>query len=208
MKKSWIVMAAAIPLVVFASMALWKLAGDDSRRQGAIGSSDAVALSWRGDYVAEAEYAPGNVVSHEGSSYVAEGEKLSTPSAECAECGWARLAIDSASTGETEEEIAEKEAETAAPAEPVMRAYEVVRETRTVNAGAAGTSIYVACPEGKMPINGGATPTPPLKVTGGGLVKVDVSATGVQTGTWGIQFDNTGGPQRDVYLWIACAKVS
>jgi hypothetical protein len=199
--KKWIVIVAAIPLAVLASIAVWKLAGDDSRRQGALGSSEAVTLSWRGDYAAEAEYAPGNVVSYEGSSYVAEGEKLSTPKPECGDCGWTRLAMESASTGE-------KEAEPAAPAEPVMRAYEVVRVTRKVFADAAGMSVLVECPTGKMPINGGATPVPPMKVTGGGVSQINTSATGVETGIWAIQFDNTGGPERDVYMWVACARVS
>ncbi len=201
MKKSWIVMAAAIPLVGLASIAVWKVSGDDSRRQGALGSTEAVTLSWRGDWSAEAEYSPGNVVSHEGASYVAEGEKLASPNPECSECGWTRLAIESPPADEKEEE-------TAAPAEPVIRGYEVASATRRAVAGASGMSLFVTCPTGKMPLNGGATPTPPMKVTGGGLLRIDVSATGVQTGTWGVQFDNTGGPERDVDLWAVCATVN
>jgi hypothetical protein len=99
MKRSSFVILATVPLVVIASIALWKVSGDDSRRQGALGSGEAVALSWRGDWTAETAYAPGSVVTHEGISYVAESEKPSTPEPECVECGWSQLASGGAPEG-------------------------------------------------------------------------------------------------------------
>lgn len=148
MKKSWIVFAAAIPLAVFASIAVWKLAGDDSRRQGALGSAEAVNLSWRGDWTAEAEYTAGNVVSHEGASYVAEGEKLSAPVADCTECGWKAMAA-----GPSPDDAA-------APA----AGYEVVTEvlaTPTSPLGfGKGASTVVSCPAGKKVLAGGFTGQP------------------------------------------------
>jgi hypothetical protein len=41
MKKTWIVVAAAVPLVFLASLAVWKVSGDDSRRQGAFTDKEA-----------------------------------------------------------------------------------------------------------------------------------------------------------------------
>jgi hypothetical protein len=87
-----------------------------------------------------------------------------------------------------------------------MRAYEEVRVERTVPAGAVGGTFLVGCPTGKMPINGGALPTPPMKVVGGSLTQIQY-VNGVRTGTWGVAVDNTGGPQRDVTLFAVCAKV-
>jgi hypothetical protein len=88
-----------------------------------------------------------------------------------------------------------------------VRAYEVVRELKTVPAGAVGVTFNLACPTGKMPINGGARPSsPPMKVVGGGVLQLSV-INGVTTGTWGITVDNSGGPERDIYLFAACAKV-
>lgn len=95
MKRSWFVIAGAGVLVVIGSIAVLRSSGEDSRRQGALGGGEPVALSWRGDWSAEAEYTAGSVVTYDGASYVAEGEKLSTPNPGCAECGWARLATES-----------------------------------------------------------------------------------------------------------------
>lgn len=95
MKRSWLVVVGAIALVVIGSIFVVMSSGDDSRRQGALGSPEAVPLSWQGDWSAEAEYSAGSVVSHEGTSYVAEGEKLGTPEAGCAGCGWTQLVTES-----------------------------------------------------------------------------------------------------------------
>lgn len=97
MKKSLLVIAAAIGLVVIASVAIWKTSGDDSRRQGAL-VDEPVTLNWHGDWNAATEYTAGSVVTYEGASYVAEGEKLSTPMPDCAECGWTTLALEGSST--------------------------------------------------------------------------------------------------------------
>jgi hypothetical protein len=197
MKKTWIVVAAAIPLVLIALVAVFKVSDDGVRRQGALTDQDGVNLTWRGDWSEKAEYAAGNVVTHEGVSYVAEGEKLAAPRLECSGCGWTQLAVGSAG----------EESKPPPPPEPVMRAYQVVRELRTVPAGAVGVMFELECPTGKMPINGGgSTPSPPMKVVGGGVHRVTV-ANGVTTGSWGVSVDNSGGPQRDIYLFAACAKV-
>lgn len=93
MKKSWLVVFAAIPLVVIGSVAVWQLSGSDERRVGAIdASSDPVALMWRGAWNEEAVYAPGEVVSLKGASYVAEEKNQGSAPGPCeAECMWARM---------------------------------------------------------------------------------------------------------------------
>lgn len=94
MKRSWLVAAAVIPLVVIGSAAVWQLSASDVRRVGAIdASSDPVSLMWRGAWNEEAVYAPGEVVSFEGASYVADEEsqgRKPDPSCE-AECMWAEM---------------------------------------------------------------------------------------------------------------------
>jgi hypothetical protein len=93
--KTLLAVVAAIALVAVVSIAVWKSSDDGPRRQGVLEGSEAVALSWRGDWNADVQYVRGNVVSYEGVSYVAEGEKVGKPDAECAECGWALLAASS-----------------------------------------------------------------------------------------------------------------
>jgi hypothetical protein len=102
MKKSVLAIVAAVALVAVVSVVVVMSSDDGSRRQGAIEGSEAVALSWRGDWNEAAEYVRGNVVSVEGVSYVAEGEKLAKPEMGCAECGWAELvSADQAGTAST-----------------------------------------------------------------------------------------------------------
>jgi hypothetical protein len=96
MKKSLLVILAAVVLVAVISVAVLKSSDNGSRRQGALEESDAIALSWRGEWSEAAEYGRGNVVSVEGVSYVAEGEKLAKPEVGCAECGWTELASSEA----------------------------------------------------------------------------------------------------------------
>jgi hypothetical protein len=94
MKKSLIVAAAALPLVVIGSIAVWNVSGNDSRRVGAIDSaSEPVALMWRGAWDAEVKYAPGQVVSFKGASYVAEQVNGgSEPDPWCEDdCRWASM---------------------------------------------------------------------------------------------------------------------
>jgi Collagen triple helix repeat (20 copies) len=94
MKRSLIVVAAVLPLVVIGSIATWKVSANDVRLVGAIdAASEPVALMWRGAWDAEAEYAPGQVVSLKGASYVAEHDnKGSAPDPWCEdECMWARM---------------------------------------------------------------------------------------------------------------------
>jgi hypothetical protein len=94
MKKSLIVAAAVLPLVVIGSIAVWNVSGNDLRRVGAIDSaSEPVALMWRGAWDAEAKYAPGQVVSFKGAAYVAEQENGgSEPDPWCEDdCRWASM---------------------------------------------------------------------------------------------------------------------
>lgn len=94
MKRSLIVAAALLPIVLIGSVAVWNVAGDDIRRVGAIDSSSKpVALMWRGPWDSKAEYLPGQVVSLKGASYVAEQESQgSAPDPWCEDdCRWARM---------------------------------------------------------------------------------------------------------------------
>lgn len=78
MKRSWWVIAAAVPLVVIGSVAIWQLSGDDRRIGAVTASSEPVGLSWRGPWSSEASYQPGQVVAFDGSSYVAQAESKGT----------------------------------------------------------------------------------------------------------------------------------
>jgi hypothetical protein len=94
MKRSLIVAATVLPLVVVGSIAVWNVSGNDLRRVGAIDSaSEPIALMWRGAWDAEAKYAPGQVVSFKGAAYVAEQENGgSEPDPWCEdECRWASM---------------------------------------------------------------------------------------------------------------------
>jgi hypothetical protein len=63
-----------VALVAIGSVGLWQVSGSDERRVGALEPIEKpVPLAWRGAWAREAEYAAGEVVSYEGSSYVAEG---------------------------------------------------------------------------------------------------------------------------------------
>jgi hypothetical protein len=202
MKKSLLLIAAAIGLVVIASVAIWKTSGDDSRRQGALGSDEPVTLSWHGDWNTETAYAPGSVVTYDGASYVAEGEKLSTPEPDCTECGWTRMAVESLSQESAAAETKE------APAVPVLRGYEVAYKDATLQGGAGNVGLNVPCPRGKMPLSGGVvSPGLQLKVIGGGLHMIDVDA-GVQTGTWVVQLEVSGTSAKTVRLYAVCALVA
>jgi hypothetical protein len=96
MKRSLIVLAAVIPLVVIGSAAVWKVSGNDLRRVGALNAeSEPVALMWRGPWDAEAKYAPGQVVSYKGASYVADEENGGRePDPACEkECVWSSMGL-------------------------------------------------------------------------------------------------------------------
>lgn len=197
MKKSWIVIAAAIPLVAIASIAVWKASGDDSRRQGALGTGEDVVLTWQGEYDATTEYAPGNVVMLEGSSYIAEGEKLSEPKPDCIDCGWTRMAVEDAGAETTKEE----------PTVPPLRGYEVVYKGASLPAGYTNNqTLTVSCPEGKVPLSGGAGNYSDVNVLWEGLHSMTSNA-GVRTGTWGVRFEASP-PLTDVktvMIYVVCA---
>lgn len=61
----------------------------DERRTAAIGEDEAETLSWRGEWAAEAEYQPGEVVTHEGGTFVAVAPTGEAPDPKCAvDCAW------------------------------------------------------------------------------------------------------------------------
>ncbi len=95
MKKSWFVVAAAIPLVVFGSIVVWQVSGSDARRTAGLDpSKEPVPVSWRGSWSAEESYAGGQMVSHQGSAYLAETDTagVNPDPNECAkECPWVPL---------------------------------------------------------------------------------------------------------------------
>lgn len=99
MKRSFLVFAAVFPVVVVTSVVIWQLAGSNTRRLGAITAADRpVDLSWRGAWDAEATYAPGQVVSYRGASYVAERDNSGTQPGVCdaRDCAWAVMALSGA----------------------------------------------------------------------------------------------------------------
>lgn len=90
-----LVFVVAIPFVVIGSVAVWQLSGTDARRLGAVtAASEPVALVWRGPWSINAKYAPGQVVSYEGSSYVAETAHVGRdPTKSCpSDCPWSLMA--------------------------------------------------------------------------------------------------------------------
>jgi hypothetical protein len=94
MKKAWFVIVAAIPLVVVGSIAVWELSGSDTRRVGALQPlEEPVPLSWRGAWSESAKYQPGEVVSLEGVTFVAQSDVAETqPDPWCEDdCMWAAL---------------------------------------------------------------------------------------------------------------------
>ena len=95
LKKSWFLVAAAVPLVLVASIGVWKVSGNDARTVGALGPlEEPVPLSWRGEWSERFEYAGGEVVSYQGVSYVAEtANSAQEPgSSDCrGDCPWSAL---------------------------------------------------------------------------------------------------------------------
>jgi hypothetical protein len=81
-----------VALVAVGSVGVLMLADGDDRRVGALGPLEKpISLAWRGSWVKDAEYQAGEVVFHEGSSYVAETRTAGdTPNAE--EGPWALMA--------------------------------------------------------------------------------------------------------------------
>jgi hypothetical protein len=81
-----------VALVAVGSIGVWQLAGDDGRRVGALEPIEKpVPLAWRGAWTRDTEYAVGEVVSYENSSYVAQAANAgATPTAK--EGPWALMA--------------------------------------------------------------------------------------------------------------------
>jgi hypothetical protein len=95
MKKFWFVIAAAIPLVVVGSVAVWMLSDGGARRQGAlVAPSDPVSMAWRGGWSERTTYAVGEVVSAGDATYLAAKKNIAVdPTSECAsDCSWTLLA--------------------------------------------------------------------------------------------------------------------
>jgi hypothetical protein len=152
MKKVLLVLAA-VPLVVIASALLWAVSKNGGgRRLAAINSqSEPVALVWRGAWSEEARYAPGEVVSFEGSSYVAETEtaQVRPDPRECGErCPWATLGGAGAAGPEGP-------AGPAGPQGPAgISGYVIVRDSMTIQPGARARKV-ISCPSGKKVFGGG-----------------------------------------------------
>lgn len=96
----WRVLAAAFVLIAVAGCA----GGDsDERRTAALGEGEAETLSWSGDWTAEAEYQPGQVVTHEGATFVAVSTTTQAPDAKCElDCVWNVMAETGAATINTD----------------------------------------------------------------------------------------------------------
>ena len=103
MRRSWFLVAAAVLLVLVASIGVWKASGNDTRRAAALGAlKEPVAMSWRGEWAKDGEYRGGEVVSYEGAAYVAEGENTARepdPAACGADCPWALMAAQGGGSG-------------------------------------------------------------------------------------------------------------
>jgi hypothetical protein len=102
MKKTWFVVAAAIPLVVVGSVAVWQLSGGDTRRIGALGPlEEPLTVAWRGTWSADLKYQPGQLVSHDGAVYIAEAESGGVaPDPTCEkDCTWTLLGSGAGTAG-------------------------------------------------------------------------------------------------------------
>lgn len=183
MKKSWFVIAAAIPLVVVGSIGVWQLSGNDARRIGQLGPlSDPVPLSWRGEWSSEMSYRPGEVVSFEGSSYVAESEVTGTSPGSTRLCGrlrdegcpWAAMMVGLTGRLDLHENKKSECTSTVRKNVPGPAQYECIAWS-TVEANAV-------CPAGKVPTSGaGQTKLPNGWVSG--------SSTGGWAEAWAICYD-------------------
>ena len=95
MKKSWFLVAAVVPLVLVASIGVWKVSGNDARRVGALGPlKEPVPLSWRGEWAKDFDYTGGEVVAYQGAAYVAEMQNSARepdPSGCGQDCPWSAL---------------------------------------------------------------------------------------------------------------------
>ena len=84
--------AGIVALIAVGSIGVLKVTDSDDRRAGALGPiAEPISLSWRGSWTRDAKYQAGQVVSHKGSSYVAEAANGGvTPGA--ADGPWALMA--------------------------------------------------------------------------------------------------------------------
>lgn len=72
MVNKLLIVLGVAALVAVGSVGAWKLSGAE-RRVGALGPLEKpVPLAWRGTWTGDVEYQPGEVVSYDNSSYVAE----------------------------------------------------------------------------------------------------------------------------------------
>jgi hypothetical protein len=194
MKKSWILVSAAIAVVAVGSVAVLATSGDDSRRQGALGEADSVALSWHGDWSEEVEYARGNVVSHEGASYVADGEKFAAPAPDCADCGWTLVGAELIAA-ETEQAAPKEEPK---PEPGPVSGYERLQKSVSV-AGNSNGSVELICPAGKAPTAGGGVDERSLFSSWPGM------RAGVPS--WNVTFHNDLTVPETFHAWAVCVDV-
>jgi hypothetical protein len=156
MPKIMLTLAAGAAVVTLGSVALWQLSGDGPRRQGALAATiDPVPLSWRGAWTAEARLAPGEVVSYEGSAYVAQ-EDTSGVEPRCvgkSGCPWALVAARGPQ-GPTGPQGTQGPAGPPGPAGP-LSGVELVTGPYVTLAHDKLTTASVSCPAGKKATGGG-----------------------------------------------------
>lgn len=104
MKKFLLSSVIAVPLLALGTVALWQVVGDEPRSLASLSAPtrEPLPLAWRGAWSAEEKYQPGEVVSHGGSSYVAQTENAEVEPGSCPEegaCAWALLAVDTGDAG-------------------------------------------------------------------------------------------------------------
>ncbi len=156
MRKVMLTLVAGAAVLTLGSVAFWQLSGDGTRRQGALAATiDPVPLSWRGAWTAEARLAPGEVVSYEGSAYVAQ-EDTSGVAPRCAgqpDCPWALVAARGPQ-GPTGPQGPQGATGPPGPAGP-LSGVEVVSGSYVYTPPGGLTKTTVSCPPGKKAIGGG-----------------------------------------------------
>lgn len=104
MKKFLLSTVIAVPLLALGTVVLWQVVGDEPRSLASLSAPtrEPLPLAWRGGWSARESYQAGEVVSHGGSSYVAQTENAEVEPGSCPEegvCAWALLAADTGDAG-------------------------------------------------------------------------------------------------------------
>jgi hypothetical protein len=208
MKRFLLAIVVVLALTVVGSVAVWQLAGDEPRRAAAVAAAvttDPVALMWRGSWTAEAKFSPGQVVSHNGSAYVAQQVNVGTSPA-CADtsdnCPWVLMA----NRGPAGLVGPRGPAGVQGPPGAQGPAGEIGdMELRTAGQDLAGnstTSLTVECPDGMKAVGGGFRGGPQ------GLVTESSPDPLWEWNTWVVKVKNTGSVTQRVVAFAFCAPVA